>query len=268
MRETPEGLPVYWKCLSLHLSERVTFHTEMTGGGFGRAAVPASHVQREAAMIAKRLRGTPVKLIWTREDDVQGGYYRPMHVHRVEVGIGADGKPVAWRHVIVGQSIIAGTFFESMGVKNGVDSTAVEGAADTQYTVPHFHVSVHHPVINVPVLWFRSVGHSHNAFVMETLIDELATRANADPIAYRQSLLSPDAKKLKACLALLQEKTASCRPRVPRHHPVGIACHESFETGGACAVEVSLEESRPSIPRATRPAAPAFAGHTLTPQSR
>ena len=249
-------------------TEQVTFHTEMTGGGFGRRAVPDSHVQREAAMIAKRLRGTPVKLIWTREDDVQGGYYRPMHVHRVEVGIGADGKPVAWRHVIVGQSIIAGTFFESMGVKNGVDSTAVEGAADTQYTVPHFHVSVHHPVINVPVLWFRSVGHSHNAFVMETLIDELATRANADPIAYRQSLLSPDAKKLKACLALLQEKTASWRARVPRDHAVGIACHESFETGVACAVEVSIEDSRPRIHRATIAVDPGFAVNPLTIESQ
>jgi isoquinoline 1-oxidoreductase beta subunit len=247
---------------------QVTFHTEMAGGGFGRRAVPDSHVQREAALIAKRLRGTPVKLIWTREDDVQGGYYRPMHVHRVEVGIGADGKPAAWRHVIVGQSIISGTFFESMGVKNGVDSTAVEGAADTQYTVPDFHVSVHHPVINVPVLWFRSVGHSHNAFVIETLIDELAMRANADPITYRQSLLSADAKKRKACLALLQEKIASWRDRVPHNHAVGIACHESFETGVACAVEVSIEDNRPRIHRATIAVDPGFAVNPLTIESQ
>jgi isoquinoline 1-oxidoreductase beta subunit len=248
--------------------EQVTFHTEMAGGGFGRRAVPDSHVQREAAMIAKRLRGTPVKVIWTREDDVQGGYYRPMHVHRVEVGISADGKPAAWRHVIVGQSIIAGTFFESVGMKNGVDSTAVEGAADTRYTIPDFHVSVHHPKVNVPVLWFRSVGHSHNAFVMETLIDELATRANADPIAYRQSLLSPDTKKLKACLALLEDKTASWRNRVPRDHAVGIACHECFETGVACAVEVSVEDKRPRIHRATIAVDPGFAVNPLTIESQ
>ena len=94
--------------------EQVTFHTEMAGGGFGRRAVADSHVQREAAEIAKRLRGTPVKLIWTREDDVRGGYYRPMQQHRVEIGIGADGMPSAWRHVIVGQSIVAGTPFASM----------------------------------------------------------------------------------------------------------------------------------------------------------
>ncbi len=133
--------------------EQVTFHTEVAGGGFGRRATPDSHVQREAAAIAKRLRGTPVKLIWTREDDVQGGYYRPMHVHRIEIGVGADGMPTAWRHVIVGQSILAGTPFEPMMVKNGVDATAVEGTADTKYAISNFHVSAHHPKVNVPVLW-------------------------------------------------------------------------------------------------------------------
>jgi len=111
--------------------ELVTFHTEMAGGGFGRRAVIDSHIQREAAVIAKRMQGTPVKLIWTREDDIQGGYYRPMHVHRVEVGIGPDGLPAAWRHVVVGQSIVAGTPFASLLIKNGVDDTAVEGVADS-----------------------------------------------------------------------------------------------------------------------------------------
>ena len=248
--------------------EQVTFHTEMAGGGFGRRATPDSHVQREAATIAKRLRGTPVKLIWTREDDVQGGYYRPMHVHRVEMGIGADGMPAAWRHVIVGQSILAGTPFAPMMVKNGVDSTAVEGTADTKYNIPNFHLSAHHPAINVPVLWWRSVGHTHNAFVMETLIDELARRAKADAIVYRLKLLSPDAKKLRACLALLEEKTASWRNSIARHHAVGIACHESFETGVACAVEVSIEDKRPKIHRATITVDPGFAVNPLTIESQ
>ena len=248
--------------------DQVTFHTEMAGGGFGRRATPDSHVQREAAMIAKRLRGIPIKLIWTREDDVQGGYYRPMHVHRVEVGIGSDGKPAAWRHVVVGQSIGAGTMFASMLVKNGVDETAVEGTADTQYTIPNFHVSAHHPTINVPVLWWRSVGNTHNAFVMETLIDELAARANVDPIKYRLSLLSPDAKKLRACLALLEEKTASWRGGIPRNHAVGIASHECFGTGVAGAVEVSIEDGRPRIHRATIAVDPGFAVNPLTIESQ
>ncbi len=108
---------------------QVTFHTEMAGGGFGRRAVADSHVQREAAEIAKRLRSTPVKLIWTREDDVQGGYYRPMQQHRVEIGIGADGMPAAWRYVIVGQSIVAGTPFAALIKKEGVGPTVVEECA-------------------------------------------------------------------------------------------------------------------------------------------
>ena len=248
-------------------AEQVTFHTEMAGGGFGRRAVADSHVQREAAMIAKRFRGTPVKLIWTREDDVQGGYYRPMFVHRVEVGIGSDGKPATWRHVIVGQSLLAGTPFASM-IKNGVDETAVEGTADTHYTIPNFHISAHHPVVNVPVLWWRSVGHTHNAFVIETLIDELATRAKADPITYRLNLLAADAKKLRACLTLLQEKTASWRNRTPRDRAVGIGCHESFGTGVACAVEVSIEDGRPRVHRATIAVDPGFAVNPLTIESQ
>jgi isoquinoline 1-oxidoreductase beta subunit len=231
--------------------DQVTFHTEMAGGGFGRRAVTDSHVQREAAVIAKRLRGTPVKLVWTREDDVQGGYYRPMHFHRVEVGIGPNGLPLAWRHVIVGQSLLAGTPFESFAIKNGVDSTATEGTADTHYNIPNLHVTAHHPRVNVPVLWWRSVGHTHNAFVMETLIDELATRARIDPIAYRQKLLKPDAKKLLRTLELLDKATASWRNKLPKGHALGVSCHECFDTGVACAVDVSIENKRPKIHRAT-----------------
>src|SRR5918992_5369078 len=207
--------------------EQVTFHTEMAGGGFGRRATPDAHVQREAAAIAKRLTGTPVKLVWTREDDVQGGYYRPMHFHRVEVGIGPNGLPLAWRHVIVGQSLLMGTPFEAVLVKNGVDQTATEGASDTHYNIPNLHVSVHHPKVNVPVLWWRSVGHTHTAFVMETLIDELATRARMDPIAYRRKLLKPEAKKLLRSLDLLEKASAGWRNRLPKGHAVGISCHES-----------------------------------------
>jgi isoquinoline 1-oxidoreductase subunit beta len=231
--------------------EQVTFHTEMAGGGFGRRATPDSHVAREAAIIAKRLRGIPVKLVWTREDDVQGGYYRPMHVHRVEIGVGPDGMPLAWRHVIVGQSITAGTPFEPLIVKDGVDSTAVEGTVDTQYDIPHFHVSAHHPTVNVPVLWWRSVGHAHSAFVMETLVDELAARAKADPIAYRRKLLKADARKLRAALDLMEQRSAPWRTTLPAGHAAGIACHECFGTAVACAVNVSIEDGRPRIHRVT-----------------
>ncbi|HET6891264.1 MAG TPA: xanthine dehydrogenase family protein molybdopterin-binding subunit [Pyrinomonadaceae bacterium] len=228
---------------------QVAFHTEMAGGGFGRRATPDSHVQREAAEIAKRTRGIPVKLIWTREDDVQGGYYRPMHLHRVAIGIGADRMPSAWRHVIVGQSILADTPFAAM-MKDNIDPTSVEGVNDTHYDLKNFHVTVHNPKVNVPVLWWRSVGHTHSAFVMETLIEELATRAKADPIAYRRKLLKPEAKKLRSTLDLLDAKS-TWRRNLPKGHAVGIACHESFDTGVACAVDVSIENKRPRIHRAT-----------------
>src|SRR5579859_2230400 len=230
--------------------EQVNFHTEYAGGGFGRRAVIDSHVQREAATIARKFRGTPVKLIWTREDDVQGGYYRPMFAHRVEIAAGQDGTPAAWRHVIVGQSLVAGTPFAAMLIKNGVDQTAVEGTADTAYSIPNFHVSAHHPTPNVPVLWWRSVGHTHNAFVMETLIDELAVRAKADPIAYRRKLLKTEAGKLHRTLQLVDEKSA-WRNSLPKGHAWGAACHEAFGTGVACVTEVSVENGRPRVHRVT-----------------
>jgi isoquinoline 1-oxidoreductase beta subunit len=247
--------------------ERVLFHTEMAGGGFGRRAVTDSHVQREAAVIAKRLRGTPVKLIWTREDDIRGGYYRPMHVHRVEVGIGADGMPSAWRHVVVGQSLLAGTPFAMM-MKDGVDSSSVEGASDTHYNIPNLNVSVHHPTVNVPVLWWRSVGHTHTAYVMETLIEELAERAGIDPIAYRRKLLKPEAKKLRAALDLMDAKSAVWRRKLPKGRAVGFSCHESFGTGVACAVEVSIVNKRPKIHRVTVAVDPGLAVNPLTIESQ
>lgn len=247
--------------------DRVTFHTEMAGGGFGRRAVPDSHVQREAANIAKRLRGTPVKLVWSREDDIRGGYYRPMHVHRVEIGVGPDGMPSAWRHVVVGQSLLEGTPFAMM-MRDGVDSSTVEGVNDTHYAVPNFHVSVHHPKVNVPVLWWRSVGHTHSAFVMETLIEELALRAKADPIAYRRKLLKPEAKKLIAALDLMDKQSAGWRNRLPKGHAVGFACHEAFGTGVACAAEVSIVNKRPKIHRVTVALDCGFAVNPLTVESQ
>jgi isoquinoline 1-oxidoreductase beta subunit len=250
--------------------EQVTFHTEYAGGGFGRRITLDSHVQREAAAIAKRMQGIPVKLMWSREDDVRGGYYRPMFVHRVEVAVGADALPAAWRHVIVGQSwmINTGPPWEPALVKDGVDSLAIEGAVDTPYSIPNFHVSVHHPDINVPVSQWRSVGCTHNAFVMETLIDELATRAKVDPIDYRLKLLLPNANTRRATLRLLQEKSVRWRRDLARNHAVGIAANAYHETDVACAVDVSIENSRPRIHRATVAVHMGLAVNPLTVESQ
>ena len=233
--------------------EQVVLHTMFAGGGFGRRGTVDFNEPREAAAIAKRLPGIPVKLVWTREDDMQSGYYRPMFVHRVEVGIGADAMPAAWRHVVVGQSFLIGSGnpFEPVLVKNGLDPLVTEGTADTQYTIPNFHVSAHHPKINVPVLSWRSVGYTHNIFVMETLIDELASHAKADPIAYRLKLLNTNANKLRAVLTLLREKSAPWRNNLSRHHAAGIACSQYHGTAVACATEVSIENNRLRIHRAT-----------------
>ena len=231
--------------------ERVTYNVVPGGGAFGRRGTVDSHLQREGAAVAKHLPGIPIKLMWTREDDVRGGYYRPAFVHRVEVGIGPDGMPSAWRHVVVGQSFLIGTGnqFEPLLVKNGADYLAVEGAADTRYVIPNFIVSAHHPKVNVPVLSWRSVGHTHTAFVMETLIDELAIRAKVDPIAYRLRLVNRDAKKPLAALRLLQEKSAEWRANVARNHALGISISEYHDTATACIVDVSIENKRPRIHR-------------------
>jgi isoquinoline 1-oxidoreductase beta subunit len=191
-----------------------------------------------------------------------------MHAHRVEIGIGADGMPMAWRHVIVGQSITAGTPFAAFTTKNGVDETAVEGVADTHYDIPNFLVTAHHPTVNVPVLWFRSVGHTHTAFVMETLIDELAIRAKMDPIAYRRKLLKSDAKKLLGTLAVMERESAAWRSSLPAGHAVGISCHESFDTGVACAVDVSIVDNRPKIHRVTLAVDCGVAVNPLTVESQ
>jgi isoquinoline 1-oxidoreductase beta subunit len=228
--------------------DQITFHVVFAGGGFGRRSPLDGHVPLEAAAIAKRLRGTPIKLVYTREDDMRSGYYRPMTTHHVEVGIGADGMPSAWRHVVVGQSFIIGTSMEKTFIKDGVDPLVVEGAVNNKYRIPNFQVSAHHPEVNVPVYTWRSVGHSQNTFVIETLIDELAVRAKADPIAYRLELLDPEATKVRDALTLLEERSR-WRNRLPRGRAAGIACADYWDTGIACAAEVSIVNKRPRVHR-------------------
>ena len=139
---------------------------------------------------------------------------------------------------------------------------------DTSYKIPNFIVSAHHPTPNVPVLWWRSVGNTHTAFVMETLIDELATRAKADPIAYRRKLLNADAAKLHRVLDLMDEKSAAWRTKSPQGHALGVSCHECFGTGVACAVDVSIENGRPKIHRVTIAIDPGTAVNPLTIESQ
>ena len=225
---------------------QVKLNTMLAGGGFGRRANPVSDYIVEACEVAKAAK-VPVKVVWTREDDIKGGFYRPMYVHKVDVGLDANGALAGWNHAIVGPSIVGGTPFEAMMVKNGIDPTSVEGVADTPYDIPNMQVTLATQKTGVPVLWWRSVGHSHTAFVMETMIDELAAAAGKDPVEYRRMLLAKQPKML-GVLNLAASKASWGSP-LPAGRARGIAVHESF--GSACAqvAEVSLEGGQARVHR-------------------
>ncbi|PIM53586.1 carbon monoxide dehydrogenase [Roseateles chitinivorans] len=233
--------------------EQVTLHTMTAGGGFGRRATPTSDYVVEAAQVAKARHAAgkpgPVKMIWTREDDVRGGYYRPTHLHRVEIAHDRQGGVLAWKHVIVGQSITMGTPFADFMVKNGADATMTEGVAESAYPFP-IALEVHHPKANVPVLWWRSVGHTHTAFVMETLVDELARAGRLDPVAYRRQLLARHERHL-AALDLAVAKSGYGKTTLAKGRAWGVAVHESFNTVVAYVVEVSMKGGRPVLHRVT-----------------
>lgn len=229
--------------------EKIKINTMFLGGGFGRRATPTSDFVSEAVEVAKAA-GLPVKTVWSREDDVRGGYYRPMYLHRARVALDAQGMPAAWDHVIVGQSIVAGTVMEPMMVRNGVDGTSVEGVSDSPYmkAIAHHRVQLHSPRTGIPVLWWRSVGHTHTAFVMETMIDELAHSAGKDPLDYRRELLKTHPRHL-GVLNLAAEKIGwtTSKPLVGRAR--GIAVHESFGSFVAEIAEVSIEQGKVRVHR-------------------
>ena len=228
--------------------KNVLIHTTFLGGGFGRRANPTSDFVAEAVHVAKGF-DRPVKVVWTRDDDIRGGYYRPMAVHRIEGALDANGKPAAWRHRIVSSSILEGTPFAAMMVKNGIDETSVEGASDSPYVlaIPSHLVELHTAKKSVPVLWWRSVGHSHTAFAVESFLDEMAHAAGKDPLAFRLALLAK-APRLHAALKLAAEKAGWGKP-LPKGHGLGLAVHESFESIVAQVAEVTVEKGRIRVPR-------------------
>jgi isoquinoline 1-oxidoreductase beta subunit len=222
-------------------AEQVKINTLYAGGSFGRRANPHSDYVVEAAHIAKAKKGTPVKLVWTREDDTRAGYFRPMYVHRIRGGLDADGNPVAWEQRVVGQSILAGTPFEEFGVKDGVDASSVEGASTLPYRIPNLRVDLHTVDVGVPVQWWRSVGHTHTAYSTETFIDELAAAAGRDPVEFRTSLLRDHPRHL-GVLKLAAEK-ANWGSELPEGRARGIAVHESFSSFVAQVAEVTLQRN-------------------------
>jgi isoquinoline 1-oxidoreductase beta subunit len=220
--------------------EQVEIHTEFLGGGFGRRANPTSDFVSEAVYVAKAA-GMPVKTVWAREDDIRGGYYRSAFLHHARIGLGADGLPLAWKHVLVGQSIMADTSLEASMVKDGIDKTSVEGVADSPYLagLGNHQIELHSPKTGINVLWLRSVGHSHTAFVMESLIDEMAAAAGKDPVEYRRTLLKDHPRHL-GVLNLAVEK-ANWNAPLADGHALGVAVHESFGSYVAQVAEVSQD---------------------------
>ena len=220
-------------------AEQVTINTLYAGGSFGRRANPHSDYVVEATHIARAKKGTPVKLVWTREDDTRAGYFRPMYVHKIRGALDADGNPLAWEQRVVGQSILAGTLFEQFAVKDGIDASSVEGASTLPYKLPNLRVDLHTVDAGVPVQWWRSVGHTHTAYSTETFIDELAAAAGRDPVEFRTALLQDHPRHL-GVLKLAAEKANWGSP-LPEGRARGIAVHESFSSFVAQVAEVSLQ---------------------------
>lgn len=228
--------------------DKVRLHVMKTGGGFGRRAVGDGDVVVEAVAVAKAIGWrAPVKVQWTREEDMKGGRYRPMYVHSLKAGLDANGGLVAWQNRIVGQSIVANSPFQGM-IKNGVDPTSVEGSATIPYAIPNLRVELTTTEVGIPVLWWRAVGSTHTAYAVEAFLDEVAEAAGKDPVALRLNMLKNHPRHA-GVLRLAAEKIGWDRP-APNGRFRGVAVAESFNTFVAHIAEVSVDSrGKPKVER-------------------
>jgi isoquinoline 1-oxidoreductase beta subunit len=225
---------------------QVNIHTTFLGGGFGRRGNPESDVVVEAVHVAKGV-GKPVQVVWTREDDMHGGFYRPFFVHRARGSLDAQGMPVAWRHTIVGQSIFAGNDLVRGLIKDGVDPSSVEGVSDMPYAMPNLHVDLHTTTNIVPIQWWRSVGHSHTAFAVNSFLDELAAAGKKDPMQLRHALLANKPRHRKVLEVVAEQSGWGSAPPAGRFR--GVALQESFGSIVAQVAEVSVEGTEVRVHR-------------------
>jgi isoquinoline 1-oxidoreductase beta subunit len=220
--------------------DKVRINMLYAGGSFGRRGNQYSDYTLEAVAIARAHgQGVPVKLLWTREDDMRAGYYRPAYVHALKAGLDKGGTIMAWQHRIVGQSIMGEGPMAAKMVKDGIDPTSTEGAANLPYAIGHLRVELHTPQLDVPVLYWRSVGSSHNAFVTESFFDELARAAGKDPVELRRIMLGDQDRHLTV-LNMVAQKAGWNTP-LPAGRARGIAVHSSFHSYVAQVVEVSRQ---------------------------
>jgi isoquinoline 1-oxidoreductase beta subunit len=228
--------------------EKVTLETMLAGGSFGRRAQVSQHLAAELALVAKTIGpNRPVKVVWTREDDLTGGYYRPLFVHRFRGSV-KDGKIAAWSSTLVGQSFFLGTPFEAMVVKNGIDATSVEGANEIFYEVPDFRCEVHNPKVGVPTLWWRSVGHTHTGYAVECFVDELLQAAGQDAVRGRLALMGDKHPRAAGVLKAVAELANWKGPGPVDGRARGVAVVESFGSFVAQIAEVSMgPEGEPKV---------------------
>jgi isoquinoline 1-oxidoreductase subunit beta len=210
----------------------VRLNTQITGGSFGRKAQFGSPYMQEAAGVFAATDGSrPLKHMWTREDDIRGGYYRPMYVHKMRGAMDADGQIVGWDQTIVGQSIMG---------KADLDESSVEGASNLPYTIPNLRVIAHNTKLEIPPLWWRSVGHTHTGFAVETFVDELLQKVGKDPVEGRLALLSKEPRHMGTLKKVAE--MANWGSPVPDGRQRGVAIVKSFDTYVAQIVEISLGE--------------------------
>jgi isoquinoline 1-oxidoreductase beta subunit len=226
----------------------VKINTTFLGGGFGRRASSTGDFTVEAAQVANGV-GRPVKVVWTREDDMRGGYYRPFTVSRFRGGIDDKGVPVALHHVHVGKPVLASAPIGKFVVKNGIDPTSGEGSADMPYAIANHRVEVHNTTEIVPILWWRSVGHSVNGFVVNSVIDELAVLGKRDPLEVRRGMLADKPRHLAVLNKAAAEAGWGKALAAGHHH--GIALEESFGTIVAQVAEVSVTKGKVQVHRVT-----------------
>ncbi len=217
--------------------EKAVLHQQYAGGSFGRRVEPTMAFPVEAASVFKAYGGrAPVKHVWTRENDLTGGYYRPIMVHRLRGGVDAAGRIVGWDQVIAGQSFARGTPMEPMMIQDGIDTTMVEGAKESGYAFPAHRLGTHIVDSPVPTLWWRSVGSTHTAYSVETFLDRLLELGGVDPVAGRLALMEEDRRK--GVLTRVAE-LADWGSAVPEGRARGVAVHKSFGTYVAQIAEVS-----------------------------
>jgi isoquinoline 1-oxidoreductase beta subunit len=220
--------------------EQVILHMLYAGGSFGRRVNPYSDYMLEAVEIAKAIKGqAPVKLVRTREDDMRGGWYRPLFLNRLQATLDDDGNPKAWHHRLVGQAL--GEWYskyKESGFPYAYDRSSLEGA-DIPYAIPNFMVDIHSPKLPVPVQWYRAVAHGYTAFAVETFIDELAVEAGKDPVEYRRILLKKHPRHLN--VLNLAAKKAGWGTKLLPGRGRGVAVHE-YRSYVAMVVEVTVGE--------------------------